>query len=119
MGVDVEAFMKTLENDNALCAQGSSDDFNTPLDEMCPLMVGSFYGELHQVGMIGTITGLAVDDKMHVIDSDGQPIANLYAVGELIYGNWFEGGYPMSGTGLGGCVSSGRIAAADAAATFP
>lgn len=76
-------------------------------------------GELHQAGMIGTITGLAVDDKMHVIDPDGQPIANLYAVGELIYGNWFEGGYPMSGTGLGGCVSSGRIAAADATATLP
>ena len=64
--------------------------------------------------MIGTSTGLAVDEKMHVITEDGQAIENLYATGELIYGNWFEGGYPMSGTGLGGCVSSGRIAAADA-----
>ena len=61
--------------------------------------------------MIGTITGLAVDESMHVITSEGKVIENLFAAGELIYGNWFEGGYPMSGTGLGGCVSSGRIAA--------
>ena len=33
--------------------------------------------------------------------------------GELIYGNWFDHSYPMSGTALGGCVSSGRIAAAE------
>lgn len=103
MGVDVEAFMKTVEYDNALCVQGSSDDFNTPLDEI--LLVGPSYGEL-------PITGLAVDDRMHVIDPDGKPVANSYAVGKRICGNWFEGGYPMSGTGLGGCVSSGRIATA-------
>lgn len=111
MGVNVETLMKTVEKYNEQCASGNGDDFNTPLDEMCPLLVGPFYGEVHEAGMIGTITGLAVDASMHVITEDGSVISNLFAAGELIYGNWFEGGYPMSGTGLGGCVSSGRIAA--------
>ena len=114
LGINVETLMKTVERYNAQCAAGTSDGFNTPINEMCPQLVGPFYADIHEAGMIGTITGLAVDEKMHVITEDGQAIENLYATGELIYGNWFEGGYPMSGTGLGGCVSSGRIAAADA-----
>lgn len=72
-----------------------------------------FYGEVHVSGMIGTITGLGIDENMHVLHEDGSEIANLYAIGELTYGDWFNGNYPMSGTGLGGCVSGGRIAAAD------
>ncbi len=118
MGINVETLMKTVEKYNAQCAAGTGDDFNTPLNEMCPQLVGPFYGEVHEAGMIGTITGLAVDEKMHVITEEGKVIENLYAAGELMYGNWFEGGYPMSGTGLGGCVSSGRIAVADAVAAM-
>lgn len=114
LGIHVETLMKTIERYNAQCAAGESDGFNTPVNEMCPIINGPFYADIHQAGMIGTITGLAVDKNMSVITEAGTPIANLYAGGELIYGNWFQGGYPMSGTGLGGCVSSGRIAAAHA-----
>lgn len=114
MGIDKEELMKTVEKYNAQCGAGNGDDFNTPLDEMCPIVTGPFYGEVHESGMIGTITGLAVNDKMQVVREDSSVIPNLYAAGELIYGDWFEGGYPMSGTGLGGCVSSGRIAVANA-----
>lgn len=114
LGIHVETLMATIERYNAQCAAGESDGFNTPVNEMCPIINGPFYADIHQAGMIGTITGLAVDKNMSVITEAGTPIANLYAGGELIYGNWFQGGYPMSGTGLGGCVSSGRIAAAHA-----
>ena len=78
------------------------------LEVMVPIITGPFYGMVHRAG---TIAGLAVDEEMRVIREDQTVIENLYAVGELIYGNWFNGNYPMSGTGLGGCVSSGRIAA--------
>ena len=61
----------------------------------------------------GAITGVEVDTQMHPLNAEKQPIENLYAVGELIYGNWFDHSYPMSGTALGGCVSSDRIAAAE------
>lgn len=113
MGINVEKLMETVEAHNARCDAGESDPFNTPLENMVPLKVGPFYGEVHVSAMIGTITGLGVNGKMQVITEAGEPIENLYAVGEMVYGNWFNGNYPMSGTGLGGCVSGGRIAAAD------
>ena len=113
LGIDTENLMKTVARYNAQCAAGESDGFNTPVSEMCPIVNGPFYCDVHEAGMIGTITGLAVDPQMHVLREDGSVVPNLYAAGELIYGNWFQGGYPMSGTGLGGCVSSGRIAVAD------
>lgn len=116
LGINVETLMATVERYNAQCAAGEGDGFNTPVDEMCPIVNGPFYADIHQAGMIGTITGLAVNTNMEVITEAGEVIPNLYAGGELIYGNWFQGGYPMSGTGLGGCVSSGRIAAANAIA---
>lgn len=114
LGIDKEALMETVKLHNEQCAAGESDGFNTPVNEMVPIVNGPFYVDVHQSGMIGTITGLAVDASMKVLREDGSAVENLYAAGELIYGNWFQGGYPMSGTGLGGCVSSGRIAAADA-----
>lgn len=113
MGINVEKLMETVNAHNKRCDAGESDPFNTPLENMVPLKVGPFYGEVHVSAMIGTITGLGVNDKMQVISEMGEPIENLYAVGELVYGNWFNGNYPMSGTGLGGCVSGGRIAATD------
>ncbi len=111
MGIQTEALMNTVEIHNNHCAKGESDEFNTPPEAMVPIINGPFYGMVHRAGTIGTIAGLAVDEEMRVIREDQTVIENLYAAGELIYGNWFNGNYPMSGTGLGGCVSSGRIAA--------
>lgn len=113
IGVDPQTLRATVDEHNAHCAAGETDEFNTPLDMMFPIEQGPFYCDARKACIIGTITGLKVDNQMHVLNADAQPIENLYAIGELMYGNWFNGGYPMSGTGLGGCVSSGRIAAKD------
>ena len=80
---------------------------------MFPIEKGPFFAYAHSAGNIGTITGVVIDEKMHVLDASKQPIPHLYATGELVFGNWFEGGYPMSGTGLIGCVSSAKLAAED------
>lgn len=111
MGIDADGLMETVATHNEHCAKSESDEFNTPIDAMVPIVNGPFYGMTHVAGTIGTIAGLAVNENMQAITEDGSVIGHLYAVGELIYGNWFNGNYPMSGTGLGGCVSSGRIAA--------
>jgi len=113
MGIDAEALAATVAENNAQYKAGESDSFNSPVEQMILIENGPFYGEVHYSGMIGTITGLGIDENMHVIREDGSVIDNLYAIGELTYGDWFNGNYPMSGTGLGGCVSGGRIAAMD------
>ena len=59
---------------------------------------------------IGSIPGLLVDAECRVLNSDGQPIENLMATGELIFANLFQSYYPSSGTGIGMSTYSGSLA---------
>ena len=67
---------------------------------------------------MGTITGLEVNTDMQVIREDGTTIENLYATGELMFGNVFNEVYPMSGTALTTCISSDQIASDHAVQTM-
>ncbi len=111
IGMNTENFVQNIAKHNELCAAGETDGLGTVIENMFPIEKGPYFAYAHSAGNIGTITGLEIDTQMRVLNADKQPIENLYAAGELIFGNWFEGGYPMSGTGLIGCVSSGKIAA--------
>jgi flavocytochrome c len=54
--------------------------------------------------------GLAIDANGQVLDSQGQPIAGLYAAGELTGVAGINGSHGGSGTFLGPSVLTGRIA---------
>lgn len=112
-GVNAEALEKTIAEHNRQCAAGESDAFGTPAASMIPMETAPFYAYARQSAMIGTITAVTVDKKMHVVNAEGKPVENLYAAGEMIFGNWFNNNYPMSGTGLSSCVSGARIAAGE------
>ena len=60
-----------------------------------------------------TFGGLKVDSKARVLDRDGEPIAGLYAAGEII--GTYYGNYTGATSVLKGLVF-GKIAGADAAA---
>lgn len=60
---------------------------------------------------IGSIPGLKVSENTEVVNSKNEVIPNLYAVGELTFGNTFNNYYPSSGTGMGTSVYTGAIAA--------
>ena len=65
---------------------------------------------------IGSIPGLKVDADCRVLGADDQPIQNLLASGELIFGNVFAERYSASGTGIGISTYSGALAAKTALA---
>ena len=65
---------------------------------------------------IGSIPGLKVDAECRVLGADDQPIQNLLASGELIFGNVFAERYSASGTGIGISTYSGALAAKTALA---
>ena len=69
-----------------------------------------------------SLGGIQTDLSSQVLDADGKPIAGLYAVGEAagFGGGGVHGLRALEGTFLGGCVLSGRIAAAaiDGRASF-
>lgn len=114
-GIDADTLVKTVEEHNRQCDAGESDAFDTPLEDMIPVKVGPYYAYARHAAMIGTITAVTVDEHMHVTNENGEVIPNLYAAGEMIFGNWFNSDYPMSGTGLSSCVSGARIASAEMA----
>jgi tricarballylate dehydrogenase len=64
-------------------------------------------------GITFTFGGLRIDTQAQVISTDGEPIAGLYAAGELV-GGIFYFNYP-GGSGLTNGAVFGRIAGASAA----
>ncbi len=60
-----------------------------------------------------SLGGIQVDLDAKVLDGTGQPISNLFAVGEAagFGGGGMHGKRALEGTFLGGCVYSGRVAA--------
>ena len=61
-----------------------------------------------------SLGGIQTDLQSRVLDASGQPIAGLYAVGEAagFGGGGVHGLRALEGTFLGGCIFSGRVAAA-------
>jgi predicted oxidoreductase len=61
-----------------------------------------------------SLGGIKTDLQSRVLDGAGQPIAGLYAVGEAagFGGGGVHGLRALEGTFLGGCILSGRLAAA-------
>jgi uncharacterized protein len=61
-----------------------------------------------------SLGGIQTDLQSRVLDASGQPIEGLYAVGEAagFGGGGVHGLRALEGTFLGGCILSGRVAAA-------
>lgn len=70
---------------------------------------GPFYAYPSTAAVFGTYCGLCIDASMRVIDVFGEPIAGLYAAGEVVGG--FHGGAYMTGSALGKAAVFGRLAA--------
>ncbi|WP_428769779.1 FAD-dependent oxidoreductase [Treponema sp. HNW] len=72
---------------------------------------GPFYGLVTNPVLIGSIPGIKVDENCRVLNAEDKAIQNLFACGELIFGNVFSGAYASSGSGVGISAYTGAIAA--------
>ena len=118
MGINAENLIATIDNHNKHYDEQTDDEWTTPAAALIPIKEGPFYGYRKSSFVMGTITGLEVNTDMQVIREDGTAIENLYATGELMFGNIFNEVYPMSGTALTTCISSGQIASDHAVQTM-
>ncbi|WP_314010166.1 flavocytochrome c [Cryptobacterium curtum] len=112
-GIDASTLKATVEHWNDMCAQGTDEDFGYR-DKMTPIEGGPYYLNSYKPAVHYTMGGLHINTEAQVLDSAGNPIAGLFAAGEVA-------GHKMGTNRLGSCSMAdiytfGRIAGAQAAA---
>lgn len=117
-GVNKDAFLNTIKVNNETKASGADAEFGTPNAKMVSIEVAPYYIVPIRPLFIGSIPGLKVTADAEVVNSSDAVIENLYACGELTYGNLFSKFYPASGTGVSGAVYTGAVAGEAAAAAL-
>jgi tricarballylate dehydrogenase len=124
LGLDVDAFMHTLNGYNAACQPGVFD--HTALDDCRtsgllpakthwarPIDTAPFYGYALKPGVTFTYLGLKTDQTA-AVRFGGQASANLFVAGEMMAGNVLGKGY-TAGVGMSIGTAFGRIAGVQAA----
>jgi tricarballylate dehydrogenase len=124
LGLDVPAFMRTMQDYNAACRVGTFDhavldDCHT--EELTPakthwarpLDTAPFYGYALKPGITFTYLGMKVNDQA-AVHFGGQASPNLFAAGEIMAGNVLGKGY-TAGVGMTIGTAFGRIAGSQAA----
>lgn len=69
--------------------------------ESADIKLAPFYCIQRKPLFSGSIPGIKVDEHCRVVNESGEEIGNLYAAGEVMYANVFDGTYPASGSGVG------------------
>lgn len=110
--MEAETLQATVKQWNA-CVETGKDRFNRPPGTMMALVNPPFYAAEVWPIITNTQGGPVHNARQQVIDSFGQPIPRLYAIGEL--GSFFGHLYQLGGN-LGECFTSGKIAGRNAAA---
>ena len=112
--LDPAALVRTVDEHNWLCDLHINDAWGSDADALQPIKEGPFYAAKATPCVMGTVAGLEVNPQMQVVNSEGKEIENLYAAGELIFGNVFNQIYPMAGTGIDVAMTSGYLAGMNA-----
>lgn len=115
IGIDPASLIRSVEEHNWYYDLQINDAWGTDASVLQPMKLGPYYAAREVACVMGTIAGLEINTDMQVVDEEGDAIENLYAVGELIFGNVFNKRYPMSGTAIGIASTSGMLAGIHAA----
>lgn len=118
LGLDAEALAATVERYNGFCASGADEDFGKPAAQLLPVSTAPFYGARITPTLFTTVGGLRVNEHVQVVDTEGAPIAGLYAAGGDA-GGLYGANYDVnvcSGSQQGWAATSGRLAAEHIAA---
>jgi len=117
--VDAAAFLATVDRYNKACDQklATEPEFGKPLKSSKPFNVPPYYAVQIFPLARKNFGGVKTDLQCRVLDKHFEPIAGLYAAGEVagMAGGHINGRAGLEGTMLGPSVFSGRVAGAWAA----
>lgn len=106
IAVDADSLTSTITAYNEDARRGTDSRFGRR--NSLPIDQPPFYGAPTRNLVTATYGGLAVDESMRVLDQLGQPIAGLFAAGEVVGG--FHGPVYVSGTAMTKAALSGLVA---------
>ena len=107
--VPVSVLQHTLHGYDQQAASGGADQFGKQHFHNTPVSQGPFYTGMVTPALHYSMGGLAVDHAARVLSQGGQPIAGLYAAGEVVGG--IHGQNRLGGNAMTECVVFGIIAA--------
>lgn len=113
-GINAENLAATIAAYNAAADKGEdipAKEYALAASSAMKVENAPYYIEKITLRTFGTIPGIEVSDVCEVLDGEGKPVENLYAVGELIAGNVFTRQYPGAGIGIAFAANSGRYIA--------
>jgi succinate dehydrogenase/fumarate reductase flavoprotein subunit len=103
MGVDAKAFVATINHWNEMCDAGEDTDFHFPGKMMHKIDKAPFYANKEMAEGLTTVGGLQITPESQVLDTKGNIIPGLYAIGN-VSGSMFSGTYPHNQN----CLSHSR-----------
>lgn len=110
-GMDAAKLQATIDAYNTAADKGEeipAMEYALPAAAAMKVVTAPYYMEKITLRTFGTIPGIEVNELCQVLDGEGAPVENLYAVGELIAGNVFTRQYPGAGIGIAFAANNGR-----------
>ncbi len=109
-GMDTHALANTVARFNRFVANGKDEDFNRQIEFLqVPIGSGPYYMIEQKPRFATTMGGLVVNDRLEVMNQEGQTITGLYAAGEVVGG--VMGTDSPSGANNAWALTSGKLAA--------
>ena len=107
-GLPPEALAQTVARYNGFVQAGEDEDFGRDAPDHA-VSTPPFYAVAAHATSLISFGGLHVDSDLRVLDTTGQPIAGLYAIGEALGAGATSGNAFCSGMLLTPALSFGRI----------
>ncbi|MBP2651620.1 MAG: flavoprotein subunit of a reductase [Firmicutes bacterium] len=108
IGVNPSALAETVERYNSFCKSGYDADFIKSKEFLRPIVQAPFYAVFGHRFFDTTHGGLKINENLEVIDTKGEVIRGLYAVGDLASG-WVTQRYAPTGASLSWACNSGYM----------
>jgi fumarate reductase flavoprotein subunit len=114
MEVPVETFKATVARYTELARSGEDEDFGKNPQKLTTIEQAPFYACKTAPSILVTLSGLKINYRMQVLDTERNPIPGLYAAGNAS-GGFFANDYPIAAIGVshGRALTFGRLAGLD------
>ena len=115
--INAKNLVKTVEQYNAYCAEGTDGMYAKADEFMLTVGEGPYYVVTCRAAELCTLGGLKITTDFEVVNTDNAVIDGLYSAGVDCSGSMYNNSYvSYEGVTMGWCTTSGRLAGANAAA---